>query len=375
VNPRYITRLDQIDDLDLCLKRGEREQIEQVERVFPFRSNNYYLSLIDWNDRDDPIRKIVIPDPEELNENGLLDPSFEQNYTVVPGLQHKYPQTALLLVSNTCGGVCRFCFRKRLFLGRAPEVVSDIPLCMEYIRSHPEITNVLLTGGDPLTLATRDLENIVHQLREIEHVQIIRIGSKMPAYNPYRILNDPSLSDMIRRYSTDRKRIYIMAHFNHSRELTDVAVQALHQLQGAGAIVVHQTPLISGINASSAALADLFRRLSFIGVSPYYVFQCRPTIGNRLFSIPVEKSYTIVQNAFMRCSGLAKRARFIMSHTTGKIEVVGSTREHTFMKYHQAAHRKDLGRFMVFRKNPEATWFDDYIHHLTDFIPRKHWIF
>ncbi len=359
-NLRYITRINQIPDLDVFLSRDERKGMEEVEQIFPFRSNEYYLSLIDWNDPEDPIRRIVIPDSRELDVTGTLDPSSEGSYTVLPGLQHKYPQTALLLLSDVCGGICRFCFRKRLFLQKEHEIASDIPICLDYIRDHKEITNVLLTGGDPLMLSTGQLESVIRELRTIDHVQIIRLGSKLPAYNPHRILDDSALREMLRRYSTPDKRIYVMAQFNHPRELTGSALKALDQLRDAGVVVVNQTPLIAGVNDSPHILADLFRRLSFTGVSSYYVFQCRPTIGNRLFTVPLETSFRIVHEAFSFCSGLAKRARFIMSHATGKIEVVGSTGDRVFMRYHQAARKEDQGRFMIFPSRPEAVWLDDY---------------
>ncbi|WP_243670014.1 hypothetical protein [Methanoculleus chikugoensis] len=185
----------------------------------------------------------------------------------------------------------------------------------------------------------------------------------MPAYNPFRIINDPTLLDMIRDYSMDEKRIYIMAQFNHPRELTDAACRAVALLQDAGAVVMNQTPLIRGINDDpGGVLAALFDKLSFIGANPYYVFQCRPSIGNRTFAVPVEESYRIFEQARTICSGgLAKRARFVMSHATGgKIEVLGKTDRHTYFKYNQAADPEDLGRFMVYKSNPEAYWFDDY---------------
>jgi lysine 2,3-aminomutase len=362
-NPQYITSLDRLDGLP----QGERIALEEVARKFAFRTNEYYASLIDWDDPDDPLRKIVIPDTRELEDWGALDPSGEKNYTRVPGLQHKYPQTALLLAVDICGGFCRFCFRKRLFMNGTEEVARDYTQGIEYIRSHPEITNVLITGGDPLILATRKLEPLIARLREIDHVQIIRIGSKMVSFNPFRIINDPSLAEMIRACSTGEKKIYIMAHFNHPKELTTPAVHGLKILMEAGAIIVNQTPLLKGINDDPAILTELFRRLSFLGIQPYYVFQCRPTLGNRLFEMPVEEAYDIFEKAKARCSGLAKRARFVMSHATGKIEVVGKTRDAVYFKYHQAAEPADMGRFMVFRSNPKAYWFDDYDELLDDY--------
>ena len=255
------------------------------------------------------------------------------------------------------------------------ETVKDVSENIEYIREHREITNVLLTGGDPLTLNTRHLESVLRELRKIPHVNIIRIGSKMLAYNPYRILNDPDLLTVLSRYSTPEKRIYLMAHFNHPREITGVSIQAAEALRKAGVIVVNQTPVLKEINDSPDTFTTLFRQLSFAGISPYYVFQCRPATGNHLFQVPVEQSYEILQKSWQACSGLAKRARFVMSHATGKIEVVGRSADHVFMRYHQAADRQNIGKFMIFKSNPVARWFDDYRHALTDFEPKKVWLF
>ena len=262
------------------------------------------------------------------------------------------------------------------------ETVKDVSANIEYIREHKEITNVLLTGGDPAHARNPAARTVLRELREIPHVNIIRIGSKMLAYNPYRILNDPNLLYVLSRYSTPEKRIYLMAHFNHPRELTEVSIQAAEALRKAGVMVVSQTPILNGINDEPETLTTLFRRLSFAGISPYYVFQCRPTTGNQFFQVPVEQSYEILQKSWQACSGLAKRARFIMSHATGKIEMVGKTAEHVFMRYHQSADPADIGKFMVFQSNPLARWFDDYRHHATepgDLLPVKkpkmQWLF
>lgn len=364
------------------LTKRESREMERVCEIFPFRLNDYYLSLINWKDDRDPIRKIVIPDPRELKGGGSLDPSSEKNYTRLPGLQHKYSQTGLLLLSDVCGGICRFCFRKRLFTGKERETIRDVSEGIEYIREHPEITNVLLTGGDPFSLETSRLEPVLKELRGIEHVNIIRIGSKMPAYNPYRFLNDPHLAEVLSRYSTSEKRIYVVAHYDHPREMTAPSIQAINQLQGAGVVVVNQMPILNEVNSDPRIFTDLFRRLSFAGISPYYVFQCRPSLGNLSFQTPVERSYDIIQQAWLRCSGLAKRARFVMSHTTGKIEVIGKTATHVFMRYHQAADPSDIGKTLVYRSNPLARWFDDYLHqpdHLRELLSEKmtkmQWLF
>jgi KamA family protein len=381
MNPKYIHSIHELDNL-VGLTPKEREEMETVTQTFPFRANEYYLSLIDWKDGHDPLRRIVIPDPRELKGGGCLDPSCEKDFTKLPGLQHKYAQTGLLLLSDVCGGICRFCFRKRLFITCERETVKDTSAGLEYIRSHPEITNVLLTGGDPFTLETKRLETILKELREIRHVNIIRIGSKIPAYNPYRILNDPGLIQVLSQYSLPENRIYVMAHYNHPKEMTDVSMKAIEQLHRAGVVVVNQTPVLNEVNNDPAIFTQLFRKLSFSGISPYYVFQCRPSLGNRLFQTPVERSYEVIQHAWQACSGLAKRARFVMSHATGKIEIVGKNAHHVFMRYHQAADQADIGRMMVFHSNPMAHWFDDYRHHaaiignlLPVKMPKMHWLF
>ncbi|MCL5942204.1 MAG: KamA family radical SAM protein [Actinobacteria bacterium] len=359
---RYLTRLDQIPHLTAA----EKAELQPVVAHYAFRVNSYYSGLIDWSDREDPIRRLVIPDVAELDPWGRLDPSDERAYAKVPGLEHKYEFTALLLVNDICGSFCRFCFRKRLFMNENVEVVRDVAPGLAYIREHPQINNVLLTGGDPLLLSTKRIRHILSELRRIDHVHIVRIGSKMPAFNPFRILNDPELVRTLGEFSRDDKRIYLMVHYNHPRELTTEAVAALDQLQRAGVVICNQTPLLRGINDDPAVLGELFNTLSYVGAPPYYVFIGRPTRGNRHFAVPVEEAFAIFEQARMRCSGLAKRARLVMSHSTGKIEIVGLTDTQIYFRYHRAADPQEKARFMVCERNPEAHWFDDYVQITKD---------
>ena len=364
-HPRYITKIDDIKELS----EDDAARLRTVEEKFPFRASEYYLSLIDWDDKNDPIRRIILPEVDELDNWGDLDPSTESDNTVLPGIQHKYDPTALMLVSDVCGGICRFCFRKRLFMDTESETINDLAENLAYIRKHTEISNVLITGGDPLTLATSKLEPIIRQLREIDHVKIIRIGSKMPAYDPYRIINDPSLLEMIEKYSTKEKRIYIMTQFNHPRELTDVALEAVDLLTKAGAKPTNQTPILRGVNDDPEILSDLLGNLAAAGIAPYYVFQCRPTIGNYHFSVPIEETYRIFEQAKRTCSGLAKRVKYVMSHKTGKIEILAADENHTYMKYHQAADHANIGKFMIFNKNSDAKWLEDYGNPISESVP------
>ncbi|MBT5027008.1 MAG: KamA family radical SAM protein [Nitrospinaceae bacterium] len=360
---KYLTKLDQIPQLS----ESEKEELQKVNDKFVFRTNDYYQSLIDWSDPNDPIKRIIMPDVQELNEWGQLDASNEEKYTPVRGLEHKYTSTALLLVNEVCAAYCRFCFRKRLFMNENDEVTKDISEGLEYIKNNKQVNNVLLTGGDPLVMSTSKLEPIIKQLREIDHVKIIRIGTKVPAFNPFRILNDPSLLEMFKTYSTAEKKIYIMAHFNHPRELTPEAIEGLDLLLKSGVTLVNQTPLVQGVNDDPEVLAELFAKLSYIGVPPYYVFLCRPTLGNETYSVPIERGFEIFEKARTLCSGLAKRARMVMSHESGKIEVVGMTEEQIFFKYLRAADKHNDARFMIYDRNPEANWFDDYGETLDEF--------
>ena len=354
---KYVNNLENVKGLS----EQEIADLKQVTGKYKFRANNYYLNLINWDDPNDPIRNIIIPQMGELEPFGDLDASNEEGNYVAPGTQHKYTSTVLILCNQCCGSYCRFCFRKRLFLDENEEVVTDISPALEYIRQHPEVTNVLLTGGDPLLLSTRRLENILRPIREIDHIGIIRIGTKMPAFNPYRIIDDPDLLQVLSKYSTHEKRIYIMAHFNVVQELTQQSIQAMDLLRKAGTITVNQTPLLGGINDNPENLAELFRKLSFIGVPPYYVFLCRPTEGNKPFAIPIVRAYRIFKEAKRQVSGLAKRARLAMSHESGKVEVVGLTDRRIYMRYHRAKHAVDDERFMIYHRDNSAYWLDDLI--------------
>ncbi len=353
--PRYVTKLDRLDRLT----DAERDALRPVADKYAFRLNDYYLRLIDWNDPDDPIRQLVIPRTEELDEYGALDASNEEAVTVARGVQHKYFDTALLLCNEVCGAYCRYCFRKRLFMNDNDEATNDVSAGLTYIAEHPEITNVLLTGGDPLLMSTRRLVEIFDALRGIEHVRIIRIGSKMPAFDPGRVLRDEALQAAFRKYSTPEKRIYLMAHFDHPRELTDEAVAGIDACLHSGVVCVNQCPLIRGINDDPDVLAAMYEHLSFIGCPPYYLFQGRPTAGNAPYEVPIVDGWRIFQQAITRGSGLARRAKYVMSHATGKVEILAVDDERIHLRYHQAKYSADLGRFLVAPRDDRAAWLDE----------------
>ena len=351
---KYVKKLAQLEHLTA----EQRDRLGPVADRYVFRANDYYLGLIDWDDPHDPIRQLIIPREEELLEWGTLDASNEQAVTVAQGVQHKYTDTVLLLCNEVCGAYCRYCFRKRLFMDENDEATNDVSDGLRYIAAHPEVSNVLLTGGDPLLMSTRRLVEIFEALRGIPHVQVIRIGSKMPAFDPYRILNDTELQAAFRTYSTPTQRIYLMAHFDHPKELTDDAIRGIDTCIRNGIICVNQCPLIKGVNDDPAILAELYSKLSYIGCPPYYLFQGRPTAGNEPYEVPIVQGWSMFQTALTRGSGLARRARYCMSHETGKIEIVGINDEHMYLRYHQAKSQSDLGRFFVCRRNDQAYWMD-----------------
>lgn len=352
---RYVTQLDKIPQLS----EEERERLRPVAEKFAFRANNYYLELIDWNDPADPIRQLIIPREEELNPWGELDASNEASNTVARGVQHKYPDTALLLCNEVCGAYCRYCFRKRLFMNDNDEATNDLSAGLAYIAEHDEITNVLLTGGDPLLLSTQRLSAVIARLRAIPHVRIIRIGSKMPAFNPMRVLNDDALCEMLSQHSLPDRRIYLMGHFDHPRELTEPAIAGLDRLIRAGVICCNQCPIIRGVNDDAAVLSDLFRRLSWIGCPQYYVFQGRPTAGNDPYKVPIVSGWMMFREALRRGAGLARRARFVMSHETGKIEVLSVDEKFIYVRYQRAKEADLRGRFLIYHRDDDACWLDE----------------
>ena len=349
-----------INDLPY-LSKEEIEELKPVVDKFKFKAHKHYLDLIDWKDPNDPLKKVILPQKHELISWGRLDASNEKNYVIIPGLQHKYTSTAVMLISNVCAGYCRFCFRKRLFIQPTEDdSIKDIDEAIKYISSNPKITNVLLTGGDGFMVSTPKLKEVISKLRKIPHVHIIRIGTKVLAYNPSRIISDQDLLEILKEHSKPNKRIYVMTHFNHPKEISEKSLKAADLLMKAGVVLANQTPMLKGVNDDPDTLAELFKKLSFTGITPYYVFLCRPTVGNRGFAIPVERALEVFQKAQTKCSGLAKRARLAMSHETGKIEVVSQTHDEIYFRYHRSAEESQSGDFMVFRKNPNAFWFDDY---------------
>jgi len=342
------------------LSLDETKKLEEIVQVHPMRVSPYYLSLIDWNDPDDPIRKMAIPSVEELNLDGFYDTSGEAENTKMPGLQHKYSETALILATNRCAMYCRHCFRKRLVGLPSEEILRRFEEAADYISKHGEINNVLISGGDPLVLKNEIIERFLEALEGIAHINFIRIGSRVPVTLPAR-LSDPKLLAIFEKHSKMDKRLHVITHFNHPREITPQSTTAVNNLIKAGVLLSNQTVLLRGVNDNPETLAGLMNRLVSIGVPPYYIFQCRPVKRvKHHFQVPICEGLRIVEKAKASCNGLSKRFKYMMSHKTGKIEILGIMDWDVYFKYHEAKDRENLG--FMFRRpvDEKAGWLDDF---------------
>jgi lysine 2,3-aminomutase len=268
---------------------ADAEEINAICKIYPMRIPRYYYNLI--HQKGDPLWRQCIPSAYELmDSNSPEDPLHEEEDSPVPRLTHRYPDRVLFLITDRCPMYCRFCTRKRM-VGRTSTInEKTIAMGLDYIRSHPEIRDVLLSGGDPLMVSDRKLERIISRLREIPHVEIIRIGTKFPCVLPSRITD--SLCNMLKKYHP----IYINTHFNHPREVTPQAKEACEKLAGAGIPVGCQTVLMKGVNDDPEILKELMHKLLMMRVRPYYLYQADLTRGTNHFRTRVEIGLQIMQS-------------------------------------------------------------------------------
>ena len=341
----------------LSLTDSEVESLKPVQDKYPLFVNPYYLSLIDSFNPEDPIRKMCIPSIQELDVDGSIDTSGEKSNTVLPGLQHKYEQTALVLSTNQCAMYCRHCFRRRMVGVSNDETVADIYKIAGYIRCHKEITNVLISGGDAFMNSNDTIEKFLSLLCCIPHLDCIRFGTRTPVVLPQRITTDYELRDILEKYGK-KKRLYVITQFNHSNEITTSSKEAVSVLLRMGIPVRNQTVLLKGINDNVHVLSNLLRKLTMIGVIPYYVFQCRPVIGiKNHFQIPLKTGYKIVDQTMNLQNGLGKSFRYMMSHVTGKIEILGITGDQRMLfKFHQAKSPAHKGRIFEQMVSDTQCW-------------------
>jgi len=240
------------------------------------------------------------------------------------------------------------------------EILHRFNNAVKYIKECEGINNVLISGGDPFVLPTKVIEKFLKKLSAIPHLDFIRFGTRAPLTFPDRILEDEEFLTLLGDYSLKNKRIYVVTQFNHPREITEKSTSAVDKLIRSGMIMNNQTVLLKGVNDSPETLAELQNKLVSIGINPYYVFQCRPVKRvKRRFQVPLYKGYEIVENAKRRLNGHSKRFRYIMSHRTGKIEIVGIMGDDIYFKYHQAKLPRDIGKFFKKKINKTACWLDD----------------
>jgi lysine 2,3-aminomutase len=296
-----ITTVDQLAKF-IPLSVEEQIQLRLVAMQFPLSITPYYLSLIDPDDPNDPIRTQSVPSALEVTMGslGMEDPLEERRDSVVPGLVHRYPDRVLMVLTDICPMLCRHCTRKREWRhGAWVRSQEQVEAMLGYIRKHKNVRDVVISGGDPLTLTTKRLEEVISALRRIDHVEIIRIGTRFPVVLPFRIDNE--LCDMLSEYGP----IWVNTHFNHPRELTADAAKACDRLLRAGVPVNNQTVLLRGVNDNVETMTKLCQGLLRIKVRPYYLFQCDEVQGTEHLHTPVETGIKIIEGLRGHTSGLA----------------------------------------------------------------------
>jgi KamA family protein len=389
-----------------------RFDMKVVSSVLPFKVNSYVVNqLIDWSDiPDDPIFQLTFPQKgmlshehftrmaklissdaqrteikEEANRIRLeLNPHPAGQATmnvpmldgeVLPGIQHKYRETVLFFpaAGQTCHTYCTFCFRWAQFVGMndlrfAAKEASQLT---EYVRRHPEVTNVLITGGDPMVMKTHKLEQYVEPMLDpaLEHLQTIRFGTKAISYWPQRFVDDADADDLLRlfdRIIQSGRSVAFMAHFNHHREMeTPIAREAIRRIQSTGAVIRSQSPLLSHINDSAGVWELMWREQVRLGIIPYYMFVERDTGAEQYFKLPLVKAVKIFREAFRHVNGLARTVRGpSMSATPGKVEVTGIAQvagEKVFaLRFLQGRNPEWVGKPFYAAFDENASW----LHHL-----------
>ncbi|MEH2193122.1 MAG: hypothetical protein V7K98_10840 [Nostoc sp.] len=403
-----IERLPQLQKLS----DADRLAMKAVAQVLPFRVNNYVVEeLIDWDKiPDDPIFRLTFPQkemlapesldkviwhlqnssPEELRQvvntvRSQLNPhpAGQSEYNIptldgkqVPGIQHKYPETVLIFptAGQTCHAYCTFCFRWPQFvkMDGMKFATRESGIFQEYLRQHKEVTDVLITGGDPMTMKAKHLALYIEPLLNsgFEHIQTIRIGTKSVAYWPYRFVTDEDADDLLRLFekvTSSGKHLAIMAHYDHWTEIkTEIAQTALQRIRSTGAQIRAQGPLMRGINDSPQVWIKMWQEQVRLGCIPYYMFMERDTGAKHYFEVPIIRAWEIYQTAIQKVSGLARTARGpVMSALPGKVAVDGVTEiygEKVFvLSFLQGRDPNWCKRPFFARYDEKATWLTDLV--------------
>lgn len=386
-----------------------REAVEVVAEVLPFRTNSYVMEhLIDWSRvPDDPIFQLTFPQREMLEDDAYVEirdlkrggadratmkqavervraelnphPAGQMTHNVpeldgevLPGTQHKYRETVLFFPSQgqTCHAYCTFCFRWAQFVGE-PDLkfaAKESTRLADYLREHPEVTDVLITGGDPMIMKTRFLRAYIEPILEVASVRTIRIGTKSLAYWPQRFVTDEDAGDCLSLFEdvlATGRHLSVMAHASHPVEFsTEVAREAVRRVRGTGANIRMQSPVLRHINDDPKVWADLWRTGVELGCVPYYMFVERDTGAKRYFEMPLVRCWKIFREAYRQVSGMARTVRGpSMSCFPGKCHVLGVSEvggEKAFvLEYLQARDPSLVRRPFFARYDPEASWFDE----------------
>jgi KamA family protein len=405
-----------------------QEAVQIVSLVLPFRTNEYVMrELIDWsNIPDDPMFQLTFPQKGMLDTNAYdiiarkirkgapksdLDetineirmsinphPAGQMTHNVpilhgksLKGVQHKYRQTVLFFPSRgqSCHAYCTFCFRWPQFVGMTDLTFAsrEVRPLISYLRQHPEVTDVIFTGGDPMVMKTKIFESYLNPLLDsgLDNLVTIRIGTKAIAYWPQRFTTDDDADAMLRaceRVVRSGKNLAIMGHFTHPVELTrPLAREAVRRIRSTGANIYMQGPVVRHVNARSAAWADLWRRGMSLGCLPYYMFVERDTGASQYFEVPLARVWEIFQGAYQRVSGIGRTVRGpSMSAFPGKVHILGITdvggRRAFMLEYLQCRDTRLARRPFFAKFDPEATWLDQ-LEPLTDqdrpFFPGPEW--
>ncbi|MFA5161977.1 MAG: lysine 2,3-aminomutase [Elusimicrobiales bacterium] len=297
-NIRDVDTLAQVIRLD----DKERAELRGCLKKFRMAITPYYASLMDPRDKNCPVRKQAVPSVSELRDDecDLDDPLHEDVDSPVPGLTHRYPDRVLLLVTNVCSMNCRHCTRRRLVgFEDSPLSPASLNKAIAYIKKTPSVRDVLISGGDPLTLPDGVLEDVISRIRAIAHVEIIRIGTRVPVVMPMRVT--PALAAMLKKYHP----LYINTHFNHPKEMTAEALSACATLADAGIQLGNQSVLLRGVNDCAATMKKLVHQLLMARVKPYYIYQCDLSRGISHFRTTVAKGIEIIENLRGHTTGMA----------------------------------------------------------------------
>ncbi len=359
-----ITSLDQLKQY-FSLTPEEERDLGEVVSAHPMNIPRYYLNLIDSTDPNDPIRKLCIPETEELIVAGAMgettkDPYGDDKHDKGNGILHKYSYTALVVGTEYCAMYCRHCFRKRMVGLPNDQTVKSFQQAAKYIARHPEISNVVISGGDPFLLPTSAIKAMLEALKDIPHLNFVRIGTRAPVVYPIRFFDD-ELIDVLRNFNR-AKALFVPTHFNHPNEITPVAEKAILRLREAGITVNNQAVFLRGVNDNVETLVELMNGLLRIGVSPYYLYQCMPVARVRHhFQVPLKEGVDIVDEARKQLDGYAKRFKFIIGHDIGKLEVCGRINDKLILKQLHARpeHPEESSRMLVRQLTDNGGWLDD----------------